>query len=62
MATLPNLKKGITKDPNPPAVDTKVSPISIPSGTTLITTKPFNEIIDNEDDEKLNSVTIDLTK
>ena len=47
MTTLPNLNKAVTKDPSPPAVDTEISPISVPDGTTLITTKPFNETIDN---------------
>lgn len=49
MTTLPGLKKGITKDPSPPATDTQVSPITIPNGTTILTTKLHNEIVDNED-------------
>ena len=49
MATLPNLNKGVTKDPTPPIVDTQVSPITIPDGTTLVTTKTTNETIDNVD-------------
>ena len=49
MATLPGLQKGITKDSAPPATDTEVSPITIPDGTTLLTTKLHNEIVDNED-------------
>jgi len=47
MATLPNLDKDVTKDPSPPAVDTQISPVIIPNGTTLITTKTTNETIDN---------------
>lgn len=42
MATLP----GLVKDPAPPATDTEISPITIPNGTTLITTKQHNLIID----------------
>lgn len=49
MTTLPNLQKGITKDATPPLTDTIVSPISIPNGTILITTKLHNEIVDNLD-------------
>ena len=49
MATLPGLQKGITKDSAPPATDTQVSPIIIPDGTELLTTKLHNEIVDNED-------------
>jgi len=49
LATLPNLNKGVTKDPNPPGTDTQVSPIAIPDGTTLVTTKTTNETIDNVD-------------
>ena len=49
MPTLPGLKKGITKDVTPPATDTQVSPITIPDGTTVLTTKLHNEIVDNED-------------
>ena len=47
MATLPGLDKGVFQDPDPPAVDSQLSPITIPDGTTLVTTKPYNEIIDN---------------
>ena len=49
MATLPGLNKGVTKDPTPPATDTVVSPITIPNGTILVTTKTTNETIDNVD-------------
>jgi len=49
LATLPNLKKGITKDAFPPATDTQLTPISLPNGTTILTTKLHNEIVDNED-------------
>ena len=49
MVTLPNLNKGVTKDPTPPATDTVLSPITIPNGTTLVTTKTTNETIDNVD-------------
>jgi len=49
MATLPGLNKGVTKDPTPPATDTEISPITIPDGTTLVTTKTTNETIDNVD-------------
>jgi len=47
MATLPGLDKTVTKDPTPPATDTVVSPITIPNGTILVTTKTTNETIDN---------------
>lgn len=47
MATLPGLDKGVFKDPAPPAVDSQISPITIPDGTTLVTTKTTNETIDN---------------
>ena len=50
MAPLPGLNKGVTKDPSPPPFDTQVSPIVIPDGTTLITTKTTNETIDNVDE------------
>jgi len=36
----------LTKDPTPPANQTETSPITIPDGTTLITTKNFNDFID----------------
>ena len=49
MAPLPGLNKGVTKDPTPPGTDTVVSPIAIPDGTTLVTTKTTNETIDNVD-------------
>jgi len=49
LATLPGLQKGVTKDPSPPATDTVLSPIIIPNGTTLVTTKTTNETIDNID-------------
>ena len=49
MPTLPNLKKGITKDANPPATDTQVSPQPTFPGTVLLTTKLHNEIIDDLD-------------
>lgn len=47
MATLPGLDKGVFKDPTPPATDSVVSPITIPNGTILVTTKTTNETIDN---------------
>ena len=47
MATLPGLNKGVVKDPTPPATDTIISPITIPNGTILVTTKTTNETIDN---------------
>lgn len=50
MAPLPGLNKGVFKDPDPPLVDSVLSPIVIPNGTTLVTTKPYNEIIDNVDE------------
>jgi len=49
MVSLPGLNKGVTKDPTPPAFDTEISPITIPDGTTLVTTKTTNETIDNVD-------------
>ena len=49
LATLPDLNKGVTKDPTPPLTDTVVSPIVIPNGTILVTTKTLNETIDNVD-------------
>lgn len=42
MATL----DGLVKDLSPPATDTQTSPITIPNGTTLITTLQHNKIID----------------
>lgn len=42
MVSLP----GLTKDPDPPATDTQISPITIPDGTVLVTTKVWNKIID----------------
>ncbi len=47
MATLPGLDKGVFQDPSPPLVDSQLSPITIPNGTTLVTTKTTNETIDN---------------
>ncbi len=47
MAPLPGLNKGVFKDPSPPLVDSLLSPQTIPNGTTLITTKPQNETVDN---------------
>ncbi len=49
MPPLDGLKKGVTKDPNPPATDTEVSPVLIPEGTLLVTTKTTNETIVNVD-------------
>jgi len=37
---------GLVKDPSPPASETELSPITIPAGTTLITTLQHNKIID----------------
>ena len=37
---------GLVKDASPPATDTQLSPISIPDGTTLLTTKQHNKIVD----------------
>ena len=37
---------GLVKDAAPPASDTEVSPIVIPDGTTLLTTKQHNKIVD----------------
>ena len=45
MATLPGLLKGVFQDPSPPVVDFVLSPITIPNGTTLLTTKTTNETI-----------------
>ncbi len=42
MATLP----GLVKDASPPATDTELSPITIADGTTLLTTKQHNKIVD----------------
>lgn len=46
---LPGLNKGVTKDPDPPLDDIVISPISVPDGTILVTTKTTNETIDNVD-------------
>ncbi len=46
--TLPNLDKTVTKDPDPPATDTTLTPISPPAtGTTALTTLVMNKEIDN---------------
>jgi len=37
---------GLVKDATPPATDTEVSPITIPDGTILLTTKQHNKIVD----------------
>ena len=50
MAPLPGLNKGVFQDPAPPAVDFVLSPITIPNGTTLVTTKTTNETITNVDE------------
>lgn len=42
MATLP----GLVKDASSPPTDTQLSPISVPDGTTLLTTKQHNQIVD----------------
>ena len=42
MATL----AGLVKDATPPATDTELSPLAIPDGTTLLTTKQHNKIVD----------------
>jgi len=50
MAPLPGLNKGVFQDPAPPGVDFVLSPITIPNGTTLVTTKTTNETITNVDE------------
>ena len=58
MPTLP----GLVKDAFPPATDTQVSPISIPDGTTLITTRQHNKIIDiisGDDTSKIPNSALD---
>jgi len=50
MAPLPGLNKGVFQDPAPPVVDFVLSPITIPNGTTLVTTKTTNETIVNVDE------------
>lgn len=50
MAPLPGLNKGVFQDPAPPLVDFVLSPITIPNGTTLVTTKTTNETIANVDE------------
>jgi len=48
MATLPNLDKTVTKDPDPPATDTTLTPIVAPiDGTTALTTLVMNKSIEN---------------
>jgi len=42
MATLP----GLVKDASSPPTDTQLSPITVPDGTTLLTTKQHNQIVD----------------
>ena len=42
MTTLP----GLVKDASSPATDTQLSSISVPDGTTLLTTKQHNQIVD----------------
>jgi len=42
MATLP----GLVKDASSPPTDTQLSPISVPDGTILLTTKQHNQIVD----------------
>ncbi len=50
MTTLPNLDKTITKDPDPPPVDTLISPQVIPDGTVVLTTLIANKLIDNNNE------------
>ena len=50
MAPLPGLNKGVFKDPAPPVVDSLLTPISLPDGTLIVTTKTTNETIDNVDE------------
>jgi len=50
LAPLPGLNKGVFQDPSPPLVDSVLSPIAIPNGTTLVTTKTTNETIANVDE------------
>lgn len=50
MATLPNLDKTITKDPDPPATDTLLAPQTVSVGTVLLTTLIANKLIDNNNE------------
>jgi len=47
LAPLLGLNKDVVKDPNPPGADLQTSPITIPNGIDLVTTKTTNETIDN---------------